>query len=110
MGILDGELPKEINEKEIKEVNWEFVAAERLNHLEQYRDEMHAWYEHFCKAQERANALQEKLFEVLGVNTKSEVKVSIPTNEQMNTRRADWPRRKASLEKIFAGNKFPVEN
>src|ERR1700690_4576117 len=64
----------EINKKapQIRSVlntsDWEIVAHERLQMVNQLRDEMQAWNEAYLKERERGDRLEARLFDVLNLN------------------------------------------
>jgi len=88
-----------------EKTEWRILATERLQMLEQFRDEMHAWYDAYLKEKERADRLEIGLFKALGVDTtpseNTEQKIVIKPQEQI--RHANRHMRRAMIEKHFAG-------
>jgi hypothetical protein len=95
-----------------KEVDWKFLAQERLQIITEFQDAKNAWWEAWKLEKERADRLEAKLFSYMsgfveGVQEISgaivpEVKHSISSPAQVNRKRANWPSVKAQLEKKFS--------
>jgi hypothetical protein len=81
---------------------WKILANERLQMMEQLRDEMHAWYDAYEKERERSDMFASLLLKNLGaVEEIKEVKHTVNTSEQVNRKRANWPHLKAEMERKF---------
>jgi len=76
-----------------KDINWQVIAQNYLQMLEQMRDEAHAWNEAFLEEKKRSDRLEARLFDVLGLEgglKKPEEKIAIQSPEQLNRRRANF--------------------
>jgi hypothetical protein len=100
-----------------KEVDWKFLAQERLQIITEFQDAKNAWWEAWKLEKERADRLEAKLFSYMsgfveGVQEikeeqeiqklQQEVKHTISSPAQINRKRANWPSVKAQLEKKFS--------
>src|SRR5208337_4608393 len=79
-----------------KDINWQVIAQNYLQMLEQMRDEAHAWNEAFLEEKKRSDRLEARLFDVLGLEgglkkqENPEEKIAIKSPEQLNRRRANF--------------------
>jgi hypothetical protein len=104
--------PARLNRQNTAEVDWKFLAQERLQIITEFQDAKNAWWEAWKLEKERADRLEAKLFSYMsgfveGVQEISgavapEVKHSISSPAQVNRKRANWPSVKAQLEKKFS--------
>jgi hypothetical protein len=112
--------PSKISFKE-SELSWKLIAQERLQMLTQVRDEMQAWNEAYLKEKERGDRLEEKLFCLMNniyggplvqennSEKEDEVKHTVSSPAQVNTRRANWPRVKNELEKQHSAHDAGIQ-
>jgi hypothetical protein len=76
--------------------DWKMIAQERLQMLEQMRDEAHAWNEAYLEEKKRSDRLEARLFDVLDLNRTqpnqeiAEEKVVLKSPEQLSKRRANF--------------------
>ena len=93
-----GEIPeKTVSNRPVKipdaKIDWQIIAQNYLQMLEQMRDEAHAWNEAFLEEKKRSDRLEARLFDVLGLEgglKKPEEKIAIQSPEQLNRRRANF--------------------
>ena len=104
--------PFQIKSSEKSEVDWRFIAQERLQMMEQLRNEMNEWCEAFQKERERSEKFENLFLESIlnpevkvevGKQTEenNEVKHTISTPAQVNRKRANWPEVKRRAEEMF---------
>jgi hypothetical protein len=107
-GIFNKHLGQQTNRQSTTEVDWKFIASERLQMMTELQDAKNAWWEAWKLEKERADRLEAKLFSYLDGFTEEipevaqEVKHSISSPAQVNRKRANWPSVKAQLEKKFS--------
>jgi hypothetical protein len=108
-GIFNKHLGQQTNRQSTTEVDWKFIASERLQMMTELQDAKNAWWEAWKLEKERADRLFDKLFSYLDGFAEEipevraqEVKHSISSPAQVNRRRANWPSVKAQLEKKFS--------
>jgi len=102
------ELPQQENKKYpgvSPQPNWEFIAKERLQMLNQMQTEMIEWQEAYRRERARVDELFSK---VLGLEvnktierSETEIKHSVMSPEQLSHTRARWPQVKAMKEKYY---------
>jgi hypothetical protein len=80
--------------------NWELVAHDRLQMMEQLRDEMHAWNEAYLKEKERGDRLESYLLKTVGINHE-EVKHVVTSNNGVK-RRSGFFQQRAAIERLYA--------
>ena len=90
--------------------DWQMIAQNYLQMLEQMRDEAHAWNEAYLEEKKRSDRLEARLFDVLNLNQDNievrEEKINIQSPEQVNRRRANFP----TMRKIYEDAHRVVEN
>lgn len=84
------------------EINWKFVAAERLQMLVQMRDDMQYWRDAYLHERARADRLVALEYNEAGApdETQQETKHTISSPAQVNRRRANWPSFKKRAEEL----------
>jgi hypothetical protein len=88
--------------------DWELVAHDRLQMMEQLRDEMHAWNEAYLKEKERGDRLESCLLKTVGINHE-EVKHVITSNNGVK-RRSGFFKQRAAIERLYARDTTPLRD
>jgi hypothetical protein len=109
--------PARLSRQNTAEVDWKFLAQERLQIITEFQDAKNAWWEAWKLEKERADRLEAKLFSYMSgfveevqeikeeqeiQKLQQEIKHSISSPAQVNRKRANWPSVKAQLEKKFS--------
>lgn len=95
-----------------EQVDWKFIASERLQMLIHFQDESNEWKEAYQKERDRADMFmslyldsENKIKPIdLNTNKTQEVKHTVQSPSQVRTRRASWPEYRTQAEKLYSGS------
>jgi hypothetical protein len=115
LNLGDMRNPTKLNRQNTTEVDWKFIASERLQMMTELQDAKNAWWEAWKLEKERADRLEAKLFSYMDgfveeISEVKEVKHTTSSPAQVSRRRANWPSIKARLEKKFSLSENPIED
>lgn len=108
---INASIAAQRNNTNSNEANWKFIAQERLQMMEQLRDEMHNWQETYEKERVRCELLTKMLFEsslsevtVVGKEYDAPTEIKHTVNPVTAVRKGNFFKQRRNLERMYSAH------